>query len=347
MAQTSDLTRYTIKYLKAAIESPENENVFYGLIRQKLNFDIRTLRGLKKIVANEGGMSDYDYEIITDPAFYTKENCIRLYTLGLSELIPYKFYEDQEFIDRTGIDEIPSDFIKNYADIEEFTIRKGIRSIGANAFESCKKLTRIFVEGDTLEDIGEYAFYDCGELKYVASSTALRRLGEACFSNSGIAAYEFHENLLEIPREAFRGCANLQRITGVKFYVGDKAFEYCSFLDTFEATILGTGEKAFMDCSNLKNIKLKADIIGRKSFKGCDLLEEVNFEKIPQEIGEDAFVDCPEISKFNIKGNPYEIRCCVGFKELVQNIRLEFIEGKIQNTSLNFDRSVSKSLEML
>ena len=129
--------------------------------------------------------------------------------------------------------------------LTDMAIGNGIRDMGNGVFSGCPLLSDIELAEDhptlccengalTIETIGKYAFWGCGDLKVVEHSGALA----------------------EIPAYSFSNCRGLQAIT-IPYSVsriGAKAFENCSNLQAIEIpeTVKRIHETAFDGCAQLQ-----------------------------------------------------------------------------------------------
>ena len=110
-----------------------------------------------------------------------------------------------------------------------------------NSIGSCTDLKVVIPskspEGDTVTSIGDYAFYDCGEITGVEIPMSVTTLGknafERCFALSAIV---IPDGVTSIGSRAFANCGSLTEVvigSGVT-YIGDKAFLFCVELISFE-----------------------------------------------------------------------------------------------------------------
>ena len=96
-------------------------------------------------------------------------------------------------------------------------------------------LESVYIPG-SVEDIGEYAFYDCQGLKNVYMGEGVKNIRAYAFcSCENITEIRLPDNLVEIGEGAFNVCYALTKINIPK-------------------SVMSIGNLAFMDCYNLKNI---------------------------------------------------------------------------------------------
>lgn len=160
---------------------------------------------------------------------------------------------------------------------------KKILSIKKGAFESCSRITSIYMLDGVL-DIGERAFADC---------TALEKI-------------ELPSTVLFLGKEAFIGCSELTELvlpTDLE-YIGEGAFKNCTALEeiTFPEGLIGIGAGAFEGCSSLKKINIPKSVveIEADAFKDCKNLESVTLSKGLTTIGSSAFSGCDSLLEITL-----------------------------------------------
>lgn len=165
-----------------------------------------------------------------------------------------------------------------------------VRSIGDSAFSYCNALTTVtFAEGsqlksigraafygaehaypkfkefkipDSVETIGNGAFYYCQNLERIALPSALQKLSNATFYGcTALSEVTFPASLDTIEKSAFSGCRNLSEV------------KLPASLKTIESS-------AFSGCRNLSKVKLPASLKAIESsvFNGCSSLETVSYD---------------------------------------------------------------------
>eukprot|EP00939_MAST-03C_sp_MAST-3C-sp1_P001603 g1603.t1 len=115
-----------------------------------------------------------------------------------------------------------------------------------------------YIVKEGIEEIGEYAFYNCFNLETISFSPGIRKIGEAAFFYCRkIEEIILKEGLEEIGFGAFGGCYRLKHVTLVKGIrkIGEMAFAD-SALTHFEMNegLEEVGYGIFQKCENLKTI---------------------------------------------------------------------------------------------
>lgn len=151
-----------------------------------------------------------------------------------------------------------------------YTVPAGVTRIANGAFVKCSKLTEVIIS-NTVESIGEVAFYGCTGLKKVT------------FKGNG-----FVENVT-IGKYAFRGNAALESVV---------------FEDACHVTEIGEG--AFFDCTGLESFTIPASMktVGVQAFRASGL-REVSFADGGGDLtfGTDVFYNCINLTTFNLPAN--------------------------------------------
>ncbi len=141
---------------------------------------------------------------------------------------------------------------------------------------------------DTVEHIGEYAFWEC------------------TFSSIKIP-----ESVKTIGNSAFSECDNLYSITipDSVVEIGHSAFSGCSYLKTIK---LGNGLKyipnnMFISCTYLQNVVIgnSVELIDYSAFESCNMLTEIYLPKSIKTLAPGAFANS-SISTINYEGSQEE-----------------------------------------
>lgn len=166
-----------------------------------------------------------------------------------------------------------------------FAQNSSIRIIEDRAFAGCLML-EIFNMGDNyIQEIGDYAFYECLRLKNAEFPATLTYLGEGAYSNSGIKYVHFSDNsqLKIINQFTFNDCRNL-----VAFNFGE------------HGVLEIIAESAFKECTNLRSVLIPLSnrlltTIGAEVFYNCGSLTNIELPTSLMDVGDDAFVNVPYV----------------------------------------------------
>ena len=191
-----------------------------------------------------------------------------------------------------------------------------LRRIGAGAFRGCQRLARIEIP-ETVERIGDAAFYECPALWSVTYNAAdaacsrsmfdrsigriilgdrVRRLPAGLFTgNDGLTEVTLPQSVETIDAAAFYNCVNLRSVRlpeGVTA-IGDEAFAHCRALASLHwpLRLTSVGYHAFFDCEALTTVSLPEGVerVGECAFYGCRGLERLYIASTVRTIGEGAF----------------------------------------------------------
>lgn len=148
----------------------------------------------------------------------------------------------------------------------------------SGAFQNCKELESIDLNGAVLTILGSYTFNECDKLRSIdLSSTKLE----------------------EIPTSAFYSCDSLRAITfpSTVKTIGQQAFYYNLSLESLKmpAALTSIYNSAFNECKKIRNIDLSATSLTKIEswFSNVDSLRTVKLPSTVIEIGESAFAGSP------------------------------------------------------
>jgi hypothetical protein len=148
------------------------------------------------------------------------------------------------------------------------SIPSSVTSIGDYAFSGCKGLTSVSIPSSVIF-IGNCAFYGCAGLEKVNISDILAWFNisfHGAYANPLECAHHLYlndeeikdlvipEDVAEIKRDAFAGCAGLTEVSipSSVTCIGSSAFEDCTGLTSVNipSSVTSIGEGAFAFCSD-------------------------------------------------------------------------------------------------
>ena len=199
-----------------------------------------------------------------------------LYSKDISTLCQYPMGKKQSSFEIPESVNAIYDYAFYHTNLEQVTMRYGVKSIGNNAFQY-STLEQITMP-DGLETIGENAFLGCTNLKTVDIPNSVSSIGSNAFSASGLATVKIPDNLTTIEMSTFSNCKDLASVT------------LCDNLVT-----IGSG--AFIDCESLTSIEIpdKVTVIGNTAFYGCSNLSSVTIGESVTSITGMSFYLCDNI----------------------------------------------------
>ncbi|MBQ9730439.1 MAG: leucine-rich repeat domain-containing protein [Clostridia bacterium] len=198
--------------------------------------------------------------------------------------------------------------------IEEVSLPKGLKEIGAHAFQNCVSLNKINLRSSTVQSIGAQAFKGCINIKTLTLPSGLSSLGEYAFSNcTRLRSVVFGTGLTSVPRGAFEGCTKLETVdlyTKIES-IGESAFSSCYFLSSvrFSNVLEEIGAWAFLDCRTLAELDFPQSLktIGNYAFQGCDYLTSISLPALVETVGNGAFFGCRDLAEVSFSASLQKI----------------------------------------
>lgn len=147
---------------------------------------------------------------------------------------------------------------------------KTVVEIRENAFYKCESLKKIEIP-ETVTKIGHHAFYQCKSLETAEINGNISNLGEGSFYGcSSLKDIAFPDSLKFIGSYCFYGCDKIENITlpDELEEIGRYAFAGCGSLSSarLPEKLLNIGEFAFYQCVNLKSINVPDSVINMGNF---------------------------------------------------------------------------------
>ena len=218
----------------------------------------------------------------------------------------------------------------------EYSIRKGVKVIGNEAFSVCWLLTKINIP-NSVTNIGNSAFSECSSLTCINIPNSVTNIGDKTFSYcKSLANINIPNSVTNIGNGAFSYCDLLTKIkipssvvnmNGNPFleWNGDlhnesKAFiyEHQVLFNKDKTTLIAyrskeknyiipnsvtsIGDGAFSMCESLTNINIPNSVtnIGYSAFLGCKSLSSINIPNSVTNIGYSAFSECRSLTNIKI-----------------------------------------------
>lgn len=286
------------------------------------------------------GEKDPDFLIETDPsAFFwgknTSNGVTTWYITGLTSLgskltdfvIP-KIYQGGEV---TGIGSYNSNGIFGTT-TKSVILPDTIKYIGQNVFQY-SKIESIAIP-DSVTNIMNNAFFECGQLKHVKMSKNIATIGDSAFFGCySVEQFDLPDTLTTIGNKAFSARTGLQITAQINIpsrieSIGSSAFFMCIGITgevILPDTLTSLGDSAFAGCSNIESVDIRSNISEIKSqtfsgcvnlstvklpssigviqayvFNGCSKLSEINMPDTLKAIGEKAFSECTSLKDLSI-----------------------------------------------
>ena len=211
----------------------------------------------------------------------------------------------------------------NKENSEYILLPEGIETIGANAFNNCKNLTKpVDLEENSITTIGASAFSASGITKIRMPDSGVESIGTEAFSECmGLTEVKLPSSITQISDSLFYHCENLSKV----YYgssensnyvllpksittIGVNAFHSCKNLtkpvDLEENRITTIGGYAFCS-SGITGIRMPDSVtsIGKSAFSGCHKLTTVKLPSDIRLISEGLFYYCENLSKIYYGNN--------------------------------------------
>ena len=152
-----------------------------------------------------------------------------------------------------------------------------------------------------IEEIGDYAFYNCRNLESVNLPNSLLRIGSLAFYNSAITTITIPATVRSMDAAFWGSKLNKAVIANGATQVLPHAFSGCNELQqiTLPPSITEICDGAFAQCRKLARIRIPKSVrkIGKDAFSGCISLVDINNELV------DLFAQA-DVSATAFKGTP-------------------------------------------
>ena len=246
----------------------------------------------------------------------------------------------------------------------EYSIRKGVKTIGDCAFIFCSSLNNIDIP-DSVTSIGFEAFWGCTSLISLTIPSSVVSIKRNPFAGwSGVLhneskafIYEYHVlfNKDKSTLIAYRAKDTNYTIPDSVTNIGSCAFSGCKSLTSIiipnSVTNIELG--AFLGCKYLTSINIPNSVtnIGGSAFSGCESITSINIPNSVTNIGSCVFSGCKSLTSINIPNSvtnigSYAFLCCdsltsINISNSVTNIKDGAIAWCYSLTSINIPNSVT------
>ncbi len=146
--------------------------------------------------------------------------------------------------------------------ITSVVIENGVENIGNFAFYNCVNLTSVSIP-DSVTRIGDSAFKDCTSLSSISVPDTVTQIGSYAFSQCPLSSFDFPSGMTQINAgvfsySAFTSFTVPEHIT----HIGDSAFYGCENLSsvTLHNNITEIESYAFTHCPELKTVSIPDDV---------------------------------------------------------------------------------------
>lgn len=222
--------------------------------------------------------------------------------VNLTELNTIKAASDLKYI-------LNSAFV-GCSSFKNLKIDAALEIIDAYAFQQMSSLET--VEIASVAKVGDYAFYDCNNLKsvHIGGGLVVDGVGKNIFKScDNLTTVVFENGTLAVGYAMFEDCVSLVNISlpDSLVEIGELAFDDCRSLTTITVpdSVEKVGRYAFHDCTSATTAYIghKAENIGEYAFYGCSSLESVEIACAMRVYPEGMFMDCTSLSTINATEN--------------------------------------------
>ena len=244
------------------------------------------------VTVMKGGIT---YELVPTGDFYIAAGCE-----GYEKEI-----EIASIYDGLRVKEIKDGAFEGNAYIKSVKIPNTIERIGERAFYNCERLESCVIEKGAYT-IGASAFEGCVRLVSISILGEVLLEQRAFYGCNSLSEIVLGERLYCIDKEAFAYCTALTSITlpsGAE-EIGEGAFSHCAALEscTLGEGIKRIGEGAFEFCTSLTDICLPNTVeqIGALAFRHNEALRNIGLSEDLNRIGNAAFQYCISLEQVTI-----------------------------------------------
>lgn len=225
---------------------------------------------------------------------YTFYNCASLFRIGfpsrLESIERYAFRGCTSLV--SNVDHVEEEGWDEILDLRGTELK----NIDERAFSGCSSLRQVAFP-DTLEKIGDFAFYGNVLMNVLQLPDSIKSIGHRSFAGCiFLRTIDFGEGIEEIGSYAFKDTIFLSsiQIPDSVREIGDYAFYNCGM----QTVTLGSGLEKIGNYSFASSMLISIVIpesvvsVGKFAFRDCRFLRNVIFAGIPERIGDHAFYGC-------------------------------------------------------
>ncbi|MBR2920714.1 MAG: leucine-rich repeat protein [Kiritimatiellae bacterium] len=172
------------------------------------------------------------------------------------------------------------------SNLQSLSPRRLSSSVPGQLFYQCYKLAGKF-EFDSCSQIGEKAFYECGQLEEIVAPNATSVQASSFYDCKKLKKVVLSPQIVQIGPSAFSGCSSLE--SDFVNQIAGRELKY------FGSTDFKTMGSEFSGCSSLTSLvwdfaNLATNVVNASCFSDCSSLEKVIFKKPVVEIRSKAFL---------------------------------------------------------
>ena len=179
---TSILHCYNLKTLIVPSDffAPEGEGAYYSTVEYYLPY---LPEKLESLTINSGNMSHrFGWDFINRNRRSLKHIDFGATESSIAEEAFTNFYNLESLVLPSHLETVPYMAMAECVNLKSITMPATVEYIDSRAFENCRLLSEVnFAENGALTEIGNWAFYNCHELKEIAIPEGVTSIGYAAF----------------------------------------------------------------------------------------------------------------------------------------------------------------------
>lgn len=251
------------------------------------------------------------------------------------ESVNFEIYNQNDEIDYSVIKKLPIDLVPRL-EIESQQAENGLIIDGTKLIKAKKDIKKVEIP-NSITSIGEYAFYECKNLKSITfgENSQLEIIGSSAFRFcNGLESIVIPDSVKRIDSIAFSNCKNLKSIIfgndSKLTSIGSYVFSSCISLESIEipSSVTSIGDGVFASCRSLKEIIFKGNSqltnISNEIFYSCGSLVSITIPANVTSIGNYAFRECRKLESISLKKNNQ--LTAIGYYAFLECYKLTSIE---------------------
>ena len=156
-----------------------------------------------------------------------------------------------------------------------------------------------------ITQIGQYAFYQCGQARFTSLPSGVTKIGAYAFQQATMLPLSsLPSGVTTIGQNAFYGCTNLaiSSLPSGVTSLGTYTFYKCGITSfTVHSSILSIPNNCFAECPNLQTVTIQgAEDIDSYAFYKCSALSSLTLPSSLKTIGQYAFSSCYALSSLTL-----------------------------------------------
>ena len=232
----------------------------------------------------------------------------------LKDIFPDSYDKLTNVILTDDIIEIPDNFFKDCASLNEITFLGELSRIGENAFDGCSPLDITSQDGFRLYK-GWCLGYDGADTTTLNIPNGIVGIAGGVFEGKvSLKTVTFPSSLRFIGADAFAGCTQLAELTLPDNIVeiADGAFRDCTWVQSVKmpSNLERIGAAAFANCAYLPNVVCADGLeeIGVGAFSNCWRMTSVSIPASLDSVGRDAFWNCKNLGGVTVPAHVQSLK---------------------------------------